>query len=160
MLDGNLIIHRKKSINVLTVCMLLMLAAITVSCGSTLGTAANQTEKSIYEVLTGTINYPNNLYFPSKIRIEIILLELNPYSQEKEELVTQTIRNPQRFPVNFTLRYDAKDINVINSYQIAVKVFQNDSNTHYLQNAKDYPVLGKPGTQPLIINLVGNPLAK
>ncbi len=92
--------------------------------------------RSTYEIIPGTIHYPNDLYFPSRIRVEISLSAENRFTQEQRTLVVQTIRNPQRFPVNFILRYAQNEILVQDTHSIFVRVYQEDSNNPYLQSAK------------------------
>ena len=87
-----------------------------------------------FEIITGSIGYPNNLYFPARIRVEILLIAQNRFSNEKRVLVTQTIRNPQRFPVNFILRYASQDILTIDIHSIVVHIFQEGATTQYLQS--------------------------
>ncbi|MGI6466585.1 MAG: YbaY family lipoprotein [Sphaerochaetaceae bacterium] len=83
-----------------------------------------QSDETPFEVVLGTVNYPNNLYFPSRIRLEISLID----SDDDILLVNQSIRNPQKFPVNFTLRYDKSEIKRNHSYYIYIELFNENEN--------------------------------
>jgi uncharacterized lipoprotein YbaY len=104
------------------------------SCQSSVRPSAIESTRTAFEIITGSIGYPNDLYFPARIRVEIMLTAENRFTTQKRVLVTQTIRNPQRFPVNFILRYAAEDILSSDIHSISVKVYQEGANTHYLQS--------------------------
>lgn len=85
--------------------------------------------------------------------MEILLIAQNRFSNEKRVLVTQTIRNPQRFPVNFILRFAAEDILSIDTHSIVVRVFQEGVAAHYLQSPSvSVPLSGKT-FPPVLIEL-------
>jgi hypothetical protein len=113
---------------------LLVLPMLVLSCRSITEPTAVESTKSAFEILTGSIGYPNNMYFPAKIRVEIVLSAQNRFTNEKRFLVTQTIRNPQRFPMNFIIRYAQEDILFSDTHSITVQVFQEGSSNPYLQS--------------------------
>jgi uncharacterized protein YoaH (UPF0181 family) len=76
--------------------------------------------------------YPNNLYFPARVRMEIKLIARNLSTGQEVPIVSQSIRNPQRFPVNFILRYDAQDIVRSNEYAITVELYREIETSPYL----------------------------
>ncbi|PKL20241.1 MAG: hypothetical protein CVV48_13975 [Spirochaetae bacterium HGW-Spirochaetae-4] len=94
--------------------------------------ASSNTEQVPYKVISGTVMYPNNLYFPARVRMEIKLIARNISTQQEIPIVSQSIRNPQRFPVNFILRYDAQDIIRSNEYAITVELYREIETTPYL----------------------------
>ncbi|MGE0076130.1 MAG: YbaY family lipoprotein [Sphaerochaetaceae bacterium] len=94
--------------------------------------ASSNTEQVPYKVISGTVMYPNNLYFPARVRMEIKLIARNISTQQEVPIVSQSIRNPQRFPVNFILRYDAQDIIRSNEYAITVELYREIETTPYL----------------------------
>ena len=94
-------------------------------------------ERVPYRIISGTVFYPNNLYFPSRVQMEITLIATNLSTKESAPIVKQSIRNPQRFPVNFILRYDPRDISVANEYSISVELFREAEEKPYL---KAYPL--------------------
>lgn|GEM_PF-734457 len=129
--------HRKRLSIKLAIVLniaILMLVLSASACQSSVRPNAIESTRTAFEILTGSIGYPNDLYFPAKIRVEILLSAQNRFSTENRVLVTQTIRNPQRFPVNFIIRYAAEDILSSDIHSISVKVYQEGSNTHYLQS--------------------------
>lgn len=94
--------------------------------------ASSKSEQLPYKVISGTVMYPNNLYFPARVRMEIKLIARNISTQQELPIVSQSIRNPQRFPVNFILRYDAQDIVRSNEYAITVELYREIETTPYL----------------------------
>lgn len=105
-----------------------------------------------FSVISGTIFYPNNLYFPSRVRLEIALIARDTSTRTERVLVTQSIRNPQRFPVNFIIRYEAKDIQRNNEHLISVELYRETESTPYL---RALPVLlpDLSGNESVIIEL-------
>ena len=116
--------------------VLSVLLASILGCSSLPPLPQGNLPRSTFEIIPGTIHYPNDLYFPSRIRVEISLSAQNRFTLEQRTLVVQTIRNPQRFPVNFILRYAQNEILVQDTHSIIVRVYQEDSTTPYLQSAK------------------------
>jgi hypothetical protein len=66
--------------------------------------------------------------------MEISLTAKNLINNEQFQLVSQSIRNPQRFPVNFILRYDPKDIIPSFEYAILVKLYRELEELPYLES--------------------------
>jgi uncharacterized lipoprotein YbaY len=91
------------------------------------------TNYDIYQVISGTVLYPNNLYFPARVRLEISLSEYDDNDSSFKVIVSQSIRNPQRFPVNFILRYDRDDISRSKEYYLSVELFRENEQNPYLQ---------------------------
>jgi uncharacterized lipoprotein YbaY len=107
-------------------------------CASLQTNESQSVPQTQYQMISGTIIYPNDLYFPTKIRIEIVLTAINASTGKQTPLVVQTIRNPQKFPVNFTLRYDAKEIVGNHQYVVSVNLYQEGSDRPYLKSRSDY----------------------
>ena len=129
---------------------LLMNGIILTSCVS--NRVAEQSQTILYQVISGTVMYPNNLYFPTRVRMEINLTAENLSTQEQIQLVSQSIRNPQRFPVNFILRYDPNDIIHSFEYSIIVKLYRElEENPYLVSPAIVLPAL--TGDENLIIEL-------
>ncbi|HCS37354.1 MAG TPA: hypothetical protein DIW48_11910 [Sphaerochaeta sp.] len=112
---------------ILSISFLMLSCATDQSC-----LASSNTEQVPYKVISGTVMYPNNLYFPARVRMEIKLIARNISTQQEIPIVSQSIRNPQRFPVNFILRYDAQDIIRSNEYAITVELYREIETTPYL----------------------------
>lgn len=109
-------------------------------------------ERIPYRIISGTVLYPNNLYFPSRVYMEITLLATNLSNNESIPIVKQSIRNPQRFPVNFILRYDPRDITPVYEYSIVVELFREMEDSPYLKNLP-LPLPELTGDDNLIVEL-------
>lgn len=105
-----------------------------------------------YGIVSGTVLYPNNLYFPAKVRMDITLTARDPATKDARIIVSQSIRNPQRFPVNFILRYDPDDILPNAEHVITVKLYREQAKEPYLVS-RDIPLRGMSGDDPLLIEL-------
>ncbi len=69
-----------------------------------------QTE-STTKILTGSVSYGAGLYFPSANDIlDIALLKTDGTTGTIQEISHQRIRNIQKFPLQFSLRYEKSDI--------------------------------------------------
>jgi uncharacterized lipoprotein YbaY len=109
-----------------------------------------------YQIISGTIFYPNNLYFPSRVRLEISLVAEHVSGANSHVMVEQIITNPQRFPVNFILRYDPREISRMYEYSIVVELYREDETLPYLQNLPfSLPTL--TGDDNIIVELQRNP---
>ncbi|MDD2296961.1 MAG: YbaY family lipoprotein [Sphaerochaetaceae bacterium] len=117
--------HRLSSL-----CLLILIILMFTSCVS--NSAAQRSTQIPYRIISGTVMYPNNLYFPTRVRMEITLTAQNLSSNEQFQLVTQSIRNPQRFPVNFILRYDPNDISRSLEYSLIVELYHEQEESPYL----------------------------
>ncbi len=96
----------------------------------------NQKSLSYYGIISGTVMYPNNLYFPARVRLEIALTSIDSLTAEEKTIVSQSIRNPQRFPVNFILRYDSLDIRSSNQHFITIELYQEGEEKAYLSTGR------------------------
>jgi uncharacterized lipoprotein YbaY len=129
--------------------ILLLIIFLTVSCATT---ADYTVSEPVYNIISGTVLYPNNLYFPARVRLEIALKERNDNTSAFNEVVSQSIRNPQRFPVNFILRYDKDDISRSKEYYISVELFKENEDIPYLESKLTHlPPLS--GNESIIIEL-------
>lgn len=112
-----------------------ILLILLVGCATTVPPSVQPaTERIPYRIISGTVLYPNNLYFPARVHMEISLIATNLSTQERVSIVKQSIRNPQRFPVNFILRYDPRDISFAYEYSVSVKLFRDTEEQPYLEN--------------------------
>ncbi len=95
-----------------------------------------------YGVITGSIAYPGNYsYTDGGLVIDISLTQHDFVAGTTQEISHQRIRNPQRFPVNYTIRYDTKDILPYLRYSISVQVRRSGETIPYLQASEDAWVL-------------------
>lgn len=110
------------------------------------------TERIPYRIIAGTVLYPNNLYFPSRVHMEITLVATNFSNNQSIPIVKQSIRNPQRFPVNFILRYDPRDISPAYEYSVDVELFREMEDSPYLKSLP-FPLPELTGDDNLIVEL-------
>lgn len=98
-------------------------------------TTSSSTDKTLpvsYKIFTGIVRYPGNLYFPSRVRLEITLHEHNMFDGSVSFVVSQTINNPQRFPINYTLRYLSEEINPSNLFSLSFALYREGDADPYL----------------------------
>ncbi|WP_422481744.1 YbaY family lipoprotein [Pleomorphochaeta sp. DL1XJH-081] len=117
-----------------------------------LSIAQPEPERIPYRIIAGTVLYPNNLYFPSRVHMEITLVATNLSNNQSVPIVKQSIRNPQRFPVNFILRYDPRDISPAYEYSVDVALFRETEETPYLKNFP-FPLPELTGDDNLVVEL-------
>ncbi len=106
--------HRKNHCLLLLIACLLavLLGACAVSRTASrfsLDSSAQSSHSSM--ILTGSIGYGAGIYFPSSSDIlDVSLLKTNSTTGTVSEISHQRIRNIQRFPVQFAVRYDGDDV--------------------------------------------------
>ena len=110
------------------------------------------TQRIPYRVISGSILYPNNLYFPSRVHLEITLMAEHVSTGNTFAVVTQIIRNPQRFPVNFILRYDPRDISRVYEYYLVVELFREEDDRPFLKNLP-FPLPPLTGDDNVVLEL-------
>lgn len=83
-------------------------------------------QENTTKILTGSINYGAGFYFPSSNDIlDISLLKTDGTTGTIQEISHQRIRNIQRFPLQFSVRYDKSDINEGDSCSLLVSLSVN-----------------------------------
>jgi uncharacterized lipoprotein YbaY len=102
--------------------------------GCTTLTPQNSPPSAPYRLISGTVMYPNIVYFPSRLRLEISLMGRNQITGETSSLVSQTILNPLRFPLNFILRYDPNEIVRSVDYFLTVNLYREGESSPYLSS--------------------------
>lgn len=84
-------------------------------------------EAHLSAILTGSVSYGAGFYFPSSSDIlDISLLKTDPLTGAVSEISHQRIRNIQRFPLQFAIRYDAYELNEDDSCTLYVTLTSND----------------------------------
>ena len=101
-----------------------------ISCQS--ATNLNVLQAPSYEIFTGIIRYPGNLYFPSRVRLVITLNQINPFDDSSIIIISQTINNPQKFPVNYTLRYLKEEIDTTQLFRLSYYLYNEGEDVPYL----------------------------
>ncbi len=89
--------------------------------------APTQTETTT-KILTGTVSYGAGIYFPSSNDLlDISLLKTDATTGTIQEISHQRIRNIQKFPLQFSLRYEKTDLNEGDSCSLLVTLSVNGS---------------------------------
>ncbi|MDD3791035.1 MAG: YbaY family lipoprotein [Sphaerochaetaceae bacterium] len=109
-----------------------IIALLLIGCATSLPT--NNQPSAPYKLISGTVMYPNIVYFPSRLRLEINLMGRNQITGETSSLVSQTILNPLRFPLNFILRYDPNEIVRSVDYFLTVNLYREGESSPYLSS--------------------------
>lgn len=78
-------------------------------------------------ILTGSVSYGAGFYFPSSSDIlDISLLKTDFVTGAISEISHQRIRNIQRFPLQFAIRYDSSELNEDDLCTLYVTLTSND----------------------------------
>ncbi len=88
-----------------------------------------------YSIHDGIVSYPDNLYFPSRVTLTINMYGVSGTDQENTLIVSQQIKNPQRFPVNYTLRYLSDETDNFSSLLLEYKLTREGENTPFLTSS-------------------------
>lgn len=95
-----------------------------------------------YGVITGSIAYPGSYsYTDGSVVIDISLEQHDILTGSVEEISHQRIRNPQRFPVNYTIRYDKADILPYMRYSVSAQVRRTGDTVPFLVASENAWVL-------------------
>lgn len=121
-----------------------ILLVILSACATTSGTSSDNRED--YLPITGSIELSQSLLLKSEISVELELLEIARGEDEDKLIAKQIIKNPKRFPIQFSMRYDSDDIRTSNTYVVRMKTFEGDRLIY--ESNDDQPVLtqGNPDT--------------
>lgn len=89
---------------------------------------APEVQEDSTKILTGSVSYGAGFYFPSSSDIlDISLLKTDATTGTIQEISHQRIRNIQKFPLQFTLRYDQTDISSGDSCSLLITLSVNGS---------------------------------
>lgn len=87
-----------------------------------------------YSIHDGTVSYPDNLYFPSRVTLTISMYGQRISDGTDTLIVSQQITNPQRFPVNYTLRYLSDETDTFSSLRIEYALTRESEQTPYMES--------------------------
>ena len=87
-----------------------------------------------YSIHVGTISYPDDLYFPSRVTLTIELYGVSNNRGNDTLIVSQQIQNPQRFPVNYTLRYLSEETSVFQELYITYTLKRENETEPYMSS--------------------------
>lgn len=111
------------------VCLLLL--ALLGSCAASSAFSRFSLDASVQSsssnmILTGSIGYGAGFYFPSSSDIlDVSLLKTDATTGTVSEISHQRIRNIQRFPIQFTVRYNGEDVHEGDSCMVFVTLSTN-----------------------------------
>lgn len=137
--------HRCRCISaaaVLPVCFLFLF----ISCATT-ASVPRETVQNDYGIVTGSVIWPGTYpYTQGNVVVDISLRYIPGDGQPVQEIAHQRIRSPQRFPVNFTLRYDRADIKSNGRYSIQAAVSRTTTEEPFLSSSENTWVItgGRP----------------
>ncbi len=140
--------QRKRHSRGVLVALLLLCLAFLTSCSSNADLdALAKAINSDVGLITGTISYPGTyLITEGTVVIDISLSQYDTATGQTIEISHQRIRNPQRFPVNYTIRFDKADILPYMRYSISAQVRRSGDANPYLVSSEDIPVLSNNNT--------------
>ncbi|AEC01934.1 YbaY family lipoprotein [Parasphaerochaeta coccoides] len=108
-----------------------------------------------YGIVTGSVIWPGAYpYTQGNVIVDISLSFIPSDGQPSQEIAHQQIRSPQRFPVNFTLRYDRTDIRPSSGrYSITASVSRTTSEEPFLSSSGNTWVItsGNPSRDILLV---------
>lgn len=84
--------------------------------------------------------------------MDITLSATNIRQQSSTVIALQSIRNPQRFPVNFILRYDLQDIRYSDQYYLSVSLFREGEEKPYL-SSEEIQLTTLRGDEAVVVHL-------
>ncbi|MBN2858888.1 MAG: YbaY family lipoprotein [Sphaerochaetaceae bacterium] len=87
-----------------------------------------------YSIHDGVVSYPDNLYFPSRVTLTISMYGETANNGTDILIVSQQITNPQRFPVNYTLRYLQDETESFSSLRIEYSLTREGDQTPYMRS--------------------------
>ena len=89
-----------------------------------------KSSEAVIGIVKGTVDYGRGYYLPTEnSTLDISLMMLD--GDESTELSHQRIRNIQRFPFQFSIRFDESELKN-GAYYVVILTFTNDG-TEYLQ---------------------------
>ncbi len=122
--------------------LLIFFLFLFISCSSTTSLLHEPTSAFESSIVTGSIIWPGTYpYTQGSVVVDIALESINPMTGEVLEIAHQRIRSPQRFPVNFTLRYDRADILPAFRYRITAAVSRTADAPPFLVTASNIWVI-------------------
>jgi len=87
-----------------------------------------------YSIHDGVVSYPDNLYFPSRVTLTISMYGESANNETDTLIVSQQITNPQRFPVNYTLRYLQDETEAFSSLRIEYSLTREGERSPYMKS--------------------------
>ncbi|MDE2766663.1 MAG: YbaY family lipoprotein [Chloroflexota bacterium] len=111
-----------------------------------------------HNTVTGTITFQGNPTVPAGAVLTVSLRDVSYQDAPSKLIASQTIPNPQRFPIDFAIRYQPNDIDPRATYGLTIRVTINDRLIFINDTAFDVLTRGNP-THGLNVSViaVGDP---
>ncbi len=94
--------------------------------------------------VTGTITFDGDPTIPAGAVLTVSLRDVSYQDAASTLIASQTIPNPERFPIDFAIRYDPNDIDSRATYGLSVRVTRNGRLIYINDTAFDVLTRGNP----------------
>ena len=111
-----------------------------------------------HNTVTGTITFQGHPTIPPGAVLTVALRDVSYQDAASKLIASQTIQNPQRFPIDFAIRYQPSDIDPRATYGLGIRVTLNQRLIYINDTAFNVLTRGNPthGLNVWVI-AVGNP---
>ncbi|MDE2867748.1 MAG: YbaY family lipoprotein [Chloroflexota bacterium] len=97
-----------------------------------------------HNTVTGTITFEGDQSIPAGAVLTVELRDVSYQDAPSTLIASQTIPNPQRFPIDFAIRYQPSDIDPRATYGLGIRVTLNDRLIYINDTAFDVLTRGNP----------------
>ncbi len=97
-----------------------------------------------HNTVTGTITFDGDPTIPGGAVLTVELRDVSYQDAPSRLIASQTIKDPERFPINFAVRYQPDDIDPRATYGLGIRVTLNDRLIYINDTAFDVLTRGNP----------------
>ena len=97
-----------------------------------------------HNTVTGTITFQGDPSIPAGAVLTVALRDVSYQDAASTLIASQTISNPQRFPIDFAIRYQPNDIDPRATYGLGIRVTLNDRLIYINDTAFNVLTRGNP----------------
>ena len=97
-----------------------------------------------HNTVTGTITFQGDPTIPAGAVLTVALRDVSYQDAASKLIASQTIQDPQRFPIDFTVRYQPDDIDPRATYGLSIRVTLNNRLIYINDTAFDVLTRGNP----------------
>ena len=97
-----------------------------------------------HNTVTGTIAFEGDPTIPAGAVLTVSLRDVSYQDAASKLIASQTIHNPERFPIDFTVRYQPNDIDPRATYGLSVRITLNNRLIYINDTAFDVLTRGNP----------------
>ncbi len=97
-----------------------------------------------HNTVTGTITFQGDPTIPAGAVLTVELRDVSYQDAASTLIASQTIPNPQRFPIDFAVRYQPNDIDPRATYGLSIRVTLNNRLIYINDTAFDVLTRGNP----------------